>query len=134
MTELVVNPQQEEREAIARIALTPDGLLQHRYLRRILESCRATEIDGALSRHEGARILARDLMAIMAEGIESNRAGSSTDQPLVTRSAGPVAVARTSGTRRRGADAPGWGPEPDTGSPGVGAGPVLGRKGRRQRR
>jgi hypothetical protein len=32
-----VNPAKEEREALARIALTHDGLLLHRYLRRVLE-------------------------------------------------------------------------------------------------
>lgn len=129
-----INPLQEEREALGRIGLTGDGLLLHRYLRRVLEAVADFQTDGALFAQNGRRTLARDLMAMMAAGIESNRAGSSpADSPILARSGGPVAVSRA-GARRRGADAPGWGAEPDAGTPGVGAGPVLGSKGRRQRR
>ncbi len=98
MTDEPLSPLDEERKAIARIGFTEDGRLLHRYLRRLLESCRATEEGGALQRHEGGRILARDLMALMAEGIDGR---DRTDQPLVPRTGGPVAVTRARGARRR---------------------------------
>lgn len=136
MTEETINPVVEERDAIARIALTADGLILHRYLRRVLEGVLLTPDSGALQAHTGRRTLARDLMAIMAEGIESTRAGrpDHTDS-LLAAGAKPRAVAGSSArTSRRGADAPGWGPEPDAAAPGVDAGKPVGRKGRSQAR
>lgn len=114
-----LNPLKEEADAIARIALTNDGRLQHRYLRRVLESVIDFQIDGALSSHNGRRSLARDLMALMAAGIE-NRAGTdSADAPILSRPArGASVIANTAG-RRRATVTPGdgWGPEPDEPTP-----------------
>lgn len=119
--EAPVNPMQEEREAWSRVALTHDGLLIHRHLRRVLESRRTTDSCGALSRHEGARILAGDLMDAMSKGIESNRGRSDADRPILARSSGPKPVARASGIGRRVELTPGdgWSPEPDADGAGA---------------
>jgi hypothetical protein len=115
--EIPVNLVKEEREALARIARTHDGLLFYRYLRRVLEGVIITTIDGALRDHNGRRTLARDLMAIMAEGIEQNRVRTEADRSLLTASTGGKPVARSRGTGRRVALEPGdgWHPkrEPD---------------------
>lgn len=92
-----INPIEEEREAIKHIAGTPDGALLHRYLRRILETVIDLDSEGALRSHNGRRSLARDLMRLMAEGIDGRRTDSSGD-PILTRSGGAVAV---SGRARR---------------------------------
>lgn len=98
MTEETPTAFEEERAAIARIGFTPDGALLHRYLRRVLESVRPGDEGGALLRHEGARIFARDLMAQMAEGIESGRSDA---KPLAPARTGAIAVARARGIARR---------------------------------
>lgn len=96
MADEPVNPRDEEIEAIQRIAASRDGMLLHRYLRRILESCRLTEDPGTLQRHEGARILARDLMGHMARGIEGS-SGRPDDSTIL--SSGSPTAARPRGTR-----------------------------------
>lgn len=85
------NPVDEEREAIKRIAATHDGALQHRYLRRVLETVIDLESDGALRQQNGRRSLARDLMRLMAEGLDDRRAGTDNDT-ILARSSGAVAV------------------------------------------
>jgi len=60
------------REALDRIARTADGRLLYRYLQKILCDVTPPEIpDGALPRQEGKRSFARNLMELMAEGIDA---------------------------------------------------------------
>jgi hypothetical protein len=109
VTDEPLSPIEEEQAAIKRIGATYDGSLLYRHLRRILEGCRVTEDSGALQRHEGGRIFARELLAQMAEGIASGRRADT--EPLApARTSGAVAVARPRGIARRVAAAS---PEPD---------------------
>jgi hypothetical protein len=94
-----LSPKDEERLAFDRLARTYDGVLIHRYLRRVLESCRAVEDGGTLQRHEGARILARDLMAHMAAGIEGTV--DRADNAILRSSGKPVGGHAPRGIRRR---------------------------------
>lgn len=90
------SPGEQERKAIDLIARTPEGRLLHRYLRRVLEAVFDVEDSGALRTHTGRRTLARDLMRLMADGIEATRdrnAGSS-DDPILTRAGAPVRTGR----------------------------------------
>lgn len=93
-------PHEEEADALRRIARSGDGLLLHRYLRRILEGVVDLDSDGALRAHNGRRSLARDLMRLMAEGIDEHRSDSSSDASILTRARGPVAVSGTGRSRR----------------------------------
>lgn len=86
-----ISPQQEEADALRRMAATHDGTLLHRYLRRVLEAVVDLDSDGALRAHYGRRSLARDLMRLMAEGIDVNRS-TSDSVPILSRTGGPVAV------------------------------------------
>lgn len=95
------DPVKEEIEAWARIALTSDGKLVHRYLRRVLEAVILTPDHGALQDHNGRRTLARDIMRLMASGIEANRGPRNPDTPILTGARQPVAVAESSTQRRR---------------------------------
>ena len=79
-----VDPVTEEREAIARIAFSFDGLLMHRFLRRTLEAVFDLEPSSALPTQNGRRSLARDLMRLMQEGIES-QSGRASDSAILTR-------------------------------------------------
>jgi hypothetical protein len=85
------------KEAIDRIARTPDGLLLYRLLQKVLCGTVAAQSDhGALQINEGRRTLARDLMAYMAEGIADN------DRTCVTFAvARPATVGADSGTSAR---------------------------------
>lgn len=122
MNDEPLSPQAEEVAAIDRIASSADGLLLHRFLRRELEACINFQDSGALRAHHGRRTLARDLMALMAEGIA--RAGHDQPRdykPILTRSGQLPAGRRHPGLARRvlpdpavaaflnehGADAPG---------------------------
>jgi|HubBroStandDraft_1064217.scaffolds.fasta_scaffold41251_4 hypothetical protein len=82
MTNAHVTSEQEEIDAIHRLSRSSDGPLVRRYFRRQLESCRATDDDGALQRHEGARILARDFLIHMDQGLEPTDAGRTDDTIL----------------------------------------------------
>jgi hypothetical protein len=84
-----VNPHDEEKQAIDRIARTHDGRLLHRYFRRILETCSDFAEPHTLQAHNGRRSLARDLMLLMAKGIDEH----GTDHPILARAGKPVAVA-----------------------------------------
>lgn len=97
MTDEPLSLEQEERDAIRRIAGTRDGALLHRYFRRVLEEVIVADVSGALRAHQGRRTLARDLMRLMAEGIDEHR--SDTDDPILARTRGAVSVARTRGRR-----------------------------------
>lgn len=92
------DPFQQEREAIERIGLTPDGLMLHRYLRRVLEMIPADLSHGALEVDTGRRSLARNLMVILAAGIEANRERS--DEPVIRNASKPVRVIGHPGGRR----------------------------------
>lgn len=93
------NPVSEEADAIRRIASTRDGALLHRYLRRVLEGVFDLDTDSALRVHTGRRTLARDLMRLMAEGIDDRT--DSTNAPILTRPGGAVSVSGSRGARRR---------------------------------
>jgi len=92
---------EQESNAIKAIARTDDGVLLHRYLRRVLETVFDMDSDSALRQQNGRRSLARDLMRLMAEGIDE-RHGSSSDDPILTRagSGGTVVAARRGAGRR----------------------------------
>lgn len=95
-----ITPVQEEKEAIVRIAGSRDGLLLHRYLRRVLETVVDLESGGALKQQNGRRSLARDLMRLMAEGIIDGGRADPGNDPILSRRTGPVHVAN-SGKRDR---------------------------------
>jgi hypothetical protein len=97
-----INPVAEEKEAIARLAHSYDGLLMHRFLRRTLEAVFDLEPSSALPFQNGRRSLARDLMRLMAEGIET-QSGRSSDPAILKPGTGPAGVGRSAfrGTARR---------------------------------
>lgn len=95
-----LSPSEQEANAIKAIARSDDGALLHRYLRRILETVIDMDSDGALRAHNGRRSLARDLMRLMAEGIDDRRAHHSDDS-ILSRSSGAVSVAPRRGAGRR---------------------------------
>jgi hypothetical protein len=97
MSEEAISPQQEETDALRRIASTSDGALFHRYLRRVLETVIDLQLDGALREQNGRRSLARDLMRHMAEGLNEH-GSTSIDAPILSRPGKPAAV---SGRARR---------------------------------
>lgn len=99
MSEEQINPLLEEAVAIDRIARSPDGRLLHRYLRRVLEAVYDLQDDGALRQGNGRRSLARDLMRLMASGIEG--LSDRTDDPILTRASQPIARAGSLTERRR---------------------------------
>ncbi len=101
-----IDPVAEEREAIARIAFTYDGLLMHRFLRRTLEAVFDLEPSSALPTQNGRRSLARDLMRLMQEGIES-QSGRSSDSAIFTRAGSATSARAFRGVSRRVA------PDPD---------------------
>ena len=74
--------ESEMKEALDRIARTPDGALLYRWLQlEALYVEPADVADGALRTSHGRRSLARQLMSHMAEGIES----SAGDRAVVIR-------------------------------------------------
>lgn len=95
-----LSPTDQEEAAIKAIARSDDGALLHRYLRRILETVMDIQTDGALQSHNGRRSLARDLMRLMAEGIDDRRADHTND-PILSRSGGAVVVSPRRGAGRR---------------------------------
>ena len=114
-----VDLYEQERNAIDLIARTPEGKLLHRYLRRVLEAVFDIESESTLRVSQGRRTLARDLMRLMAEGIEatSDRSDGNADKPILTGGRKPI---DTSGGQRRGVarrvsiePGDGWLPEPD---------------------
>jgi hypothetical protein len=86
------------QEAIDRIARTPDGLLLYRLLQKILCGTVAAQTDQcALQFAEGRRILARDLMAYMADGVAENDRAACITFSL----AKPAATGASRGAGRR---------------------------------
>ena len=120
----ILNPLDDEKRAIDLIARTPEGRLLHRYLRRVLEGVVDMPDNGALTSHNGRRTLARDLMRLMAQGIEDTsaaRTGSTAaTEPILARDRRPAIVSgqRRGAGRRVTADEPvaGWDDEPTSGS------------------
>src|SRR5262245_35521197 len=102
------DPHKEEHEAIERIGLTLDGLMLHRYLRRVLEAIPADLSHGALEVDTGRRSLARDLMIRLSKGIEANRERQDSDV-LLRGPARPVRVIGPGGRRVRPEAGDGWG-------------------------
>lgn len=94
-----LSPNEQEANAIRTIARSDDGALLHRYLRRILETVIDLESEGALRQHNGRRSLARDLMRLMAEGIDDRT--DHTNDPILSRPSGAVIVAPRRGAGRR---------------------------------
>lgn len=119
--------QKDWLEALKRISLTEDGWLLYCGLHKVAISM----VDGAdpaisaLRRLDGRRSLAREMMAVMAEGIDERgkRAGTDklSDAPVAFAQPKPVAI-RTAGRgagRRIDANTrvPGWDRDsPDDGS------------------
>lgn len=114
-TERPISPSEEETRAIERIALTSDGRLLHRYLRRVLEAVVDLPDPGALRTHNGRRTLARDLMRQMAKGIEADHGGRTESQPILASGARAVGAEHVGrGTKRRVELERGDGWSPDT--------------------
>ncbi|MGD1017293.1 MAG: hypothetical protein ABR863_12775 [Roseiarcus sp.] len=72
--------------AIDRIARTPDGVTLYLYLQKILCGVVTDNSERSLQQDHGRRSFARDLMALMADGI----ALSDRTRPVTFRLAGPV--------------------------------------------
>ena len=109
------------KEAIDRIARTPDGAGLYLYCqRKLMTVCQDADL-GALPRQEGARVFALELINLMAKGIleSGGRTSSSpagTEQPLVFAAAEPVTVRAPRGAGRRiGPDTRVPGYDPPTG-------------------
>lgn len=101
-----LDPTEQEKAAIRTIALSPEGALLHRYLRRVLEGVMDIQTDGALQSHNGRRSLARDMMRLMAEGLD-DRTDDTTDTILARNAGGPTVVSPRRGAGRRiSADTP----------------------------
>ena len=106
---------EELREAISRIARTPEGEMLYLWLQKRLMALPVVGCNGDdLQKFEGGRMLAGELFAIMSEGI--NLSGrTDTVRPIVFRTGGSVADARARPSLRRvtadtpvaGFDAPG---------------------------
>lgn len=104
VTKVEIIADQDMREAIARIALTTDGVLLYRFLQRELQRITRTSDAGTLQVLEGRRTYAHDLMGLMAPAIEaasSDGPGSISDTPIVFAGRGPAVVRPISGARRR---------------------------------
>jgi hypothetical protein len=96
------------REAIDRIARTPDGRLQYLYLQRRMMAITASIDPGTLQRNEGERTFAAQLIGLMATGIEesggrtsSSGTGGDTEQPIVFAVPRPVDTRGSRGAGRR---------------------------------
>lgn len=119
MSDEPINPLAEEIEALGRVAMTSDGRLLHRFLRRMVEATCISDQGSALPRHEGGRMFAATLMRHMAEGIDSSSGrtdSSSADRSILARSGKPVAVHASRGAQRRVALEPGDGWNPGDGN------------------
>lgn len=65
------------KEAIDRIARTPEGALLYRWLQKTLfETLAGEHPDGAFREHNGKRKLASHLMGLMSRGIEDHERAS----------------------------------------------------------
>ena len=98
-----MSAEQEEIEAIARLARSNDGPVIRRYLRRILEYVHPPGLtDGHLHELNGRRNVARDFMTHMDKGLEIPNAGSgSTDDAILRASGRPNVESAPRGIKRR---------------------------------
>jgi hypothetical protein len=94
-----IGPVELEKQAIQRLSHSYDGLLLHRFLRRTLELCVDLEPSSALPFQNGRRSLARDLMRLMAEGIDAQH-GERTDASILTAAGGPARTSARAGAGR----------------------------------
>lgn len=111
---------QDLRNAWDRMSRTSDGELVYLYLQKQLCGILETHDSGALQRNEGRRSLARDLMAMMAGGIEGSvgQRANPADKPVVFAVRQPVETRASRGTRRRVTEdskVPGWDTEDSPG-------------------
>ena len=96
------NLLEQERNALDLIARTPEGLLLHRHLRRVLEAVYDGPDTWTLQGQTGRRTLARDLMRLMAAGIEATSDGRGADKSILSGRRKPIdASPRRRGTERR---------------------------------
>jgi len=109
-------------EALKRISLTEDGWLLYCGLHKVAMSMPADPdpSDGALRTNLGRRSLAREIMAVMAEGIDERgkRTGTEqlSDQPVAFAQPKPIPIRTGRGAGRRitaDTPVPGWDREPD---------------------
>lgn len=105
------------KKSLANIARTPEGLALYRWLQKRTLSFPTSADQGALLQHNGHRRLAADLMAFLAEGIDSGSTGSDTSgrptERIVTFRIGqsaPVGKAKRGAARRVTLETrvPGW--------------------------
>lgn len=120
MTEIT---QDDCKQALDRIARSPDGQIFYRFLQRTLCAVCLDPDLGALRGHEGRRMFAAELMAIMAEGIADSDRYAIT---FVRASRDPSAQPRARGAGRRVTDdtfVPGWDTAANVDSLGAGSNP-----------
>jgi hypothetical protein len=122
--------EEQFREAIDRLARTPDGGLLYLYLQRRLMAISTATDGGALRVDAGERQFASRLIGLMAKGMQERggRTGSNDDtssgsaRPIVFAVGGPRSTGGSTGrgTRRRVPTGPvtGWDTPDDTGSAG----------------
>ena len=99
---------QKTKEALDRIARTPDGAILYRHLQETLCSLSPPSADdpswGALRGNEGRRSFAADLMALMAEGIDA----SVRSQPFIAAKRESASPGRKPTAREWIAAQPSW--------------------------
>lgn len=82
MSELAISEEQV-REALDRIARTPDGRLLYLFLQKALTAVPVSPDSDALRELHGRRMFAAELMADMAKGIRAANDGRDpTDRPI----------------------------------------------------
>lgn len=93
------------KEALQRIARTPDGQIFHIGLQRALMALSPSPESGALQTFEGGRRFAQQIKAVMDEAIagEPVDGQSERERPIVIVARSAVPVGGTRGARRRGA-------------------------------
>jgi hypothetical protein len=85
---------QQMKDAIGRIAHTPDGHALYLFLQKTLSAVPVLGDGDALRAHHGRRTFAAELMAAMAEGIRDSHGGRDpTDHPIVFVTREPVRLA-----------------------------------------
>jgi hypothetical protein len=99
--------EQMRREALKRIALTPDGRLLHLQLQLVLMEMPHAQADAsALLKYDGRRRFAAEMKAVMDESIAENpsdrSADATVDRPIVVAPrTGGVIERAPAGARRR---------------------------------
>ncbi len=110
------------KQALDRIARTPDGQEFYRYLQQVVCQTHPNVSDGALRQHEGTRIFASDLMTHMGEGIDASVRRDGNEQPVILKRSGDGNQPKhRQSVREYLANQPGWydrepDDDPDAGS------------------